>query len=73
MLITSGQIYRCQNPVCRCEMQVIKGSGAIAVQNPRCWCGGEMKKPYTPPALHKMPAETRVLTGASDGCATRPR
>jgi hypothetical protein len=63
-LMIEGQIYRCQNPLCRCEMKVIKASAAVALQNPRCWCGGKMKKPYTPPVLHEMPAKTRVLAGA---------
>jgi hypothetical protein len=43
MTINVGQRYRCQDPDCRCEIEVIKAS-TVAVLNPRCCCGEEMKK-----------------------------
>jgi|GEM_PF-2168525 len=57
-----GQIYRCQNLKCHSEVQVIK-SYATGRQNPRCCCGAEMKKPYTPPVLRELPSEMKVLIG----------
>jgi hypothetical protein len=64
MLMTEGQIYRCQNPLCRCEILVTKASALGALQNPRCGCGGNMKKPYTPPVLRVISADVRVPAGA---------
>jgi hypothetical protein len=65
MSILVGQIYRCQNPHCRSEMKVVKPSGTVGGKNPRCCCGAEMKKPYTPPVLRELPSEVRVF--ADDG------
>jgi hypothetical protein len=44
-------------------MKVIKPSGTVGGQNPRCCCGAEMKKPYRAPVLRELPAEIKVLVG----------
>jgi hypothetical protein len=46
-------------------MKVVKPSGTVGGKNPRCCCGAEMKKPYTPPVLRELPSEVRVF--ADDG------
>jgi hypothetical protein len=50
MTMNMGKCYRCQNPDCRCEIEVIQAS-MEAVLNQRCCCGREMKKPFTEPML----------------------
>lgn len=49
----AGQHYRCQNPVCRAEIEVLKDS-VEGTSNPRCCCGAEMKKPYSKPVLQRL-------------------
>ena len=48
-----GQRYVCVNPLCRCEIEVIRPSSE-ARGNPKCCCGAEMKKPYTSPAFREL-------------------
>jgi hypothetical protein len=60
--MTDGQIYRCQNLECRCEVKVVKSSIETSA-NPRCGCGVQMKKAYTPPILRVLTSEMRVLVG----------
>lgn len=48
-----GQVYRCQNRRCGCEIKVIKSS-VESNSNPRCSCGAEMKKPWSKPVLRKL-------------------
>jgi len=60
MTMNVGQRYRCQNPDCRCEVEVIKAS-TEAVLNPRCCCGGEMKKRYTKPTLKILDFKPEVF------------
>jgi hypothetical protein len=62
MTMNVGQRYRCQDPDCRCEIEVIKAS-TVAVLNPRCCCGEEMKKPYTEPTLKILDAKPKVFDG----------
>ncbi len=45
MSMTEGQVYRCQNHHCGCEITVVKPSTQTNA-NPMCCCGSEMKKPY---------------------------
>jgi hypothetical protein len=63
MSIIVDQTYRCQNPNCRTEMIVIKPSAAVGDKNPRCCCGAEMKKPYSPPVLRELPSQVRAFAG----------
>jgi hypothetical protein len=60
MTMRAGQRYRCQNPNCRCEIEVIEAS-AQAEFNPRCCCGAEMKKRYTKPVLKILDTQPRVF------------
>jgi hypothetical protein len=46
MTMRAGQQYHCQNPSCRCQVEVKKTS-AEAQANPKCCCGAEMKTEYT--------------------------
>lgn len=48
-----GQAYRCQNVDCRAEIEVKKAS-IEGPANPRCCCGAEMKKVYSPPVLREL-------------------
>lgn len=55
-IMAVGQRYRCQNPHCRCEIEVIQPS-APSQSMPRCICGAEMKKPYQKPQFRKCTGE----------------
>jgi hypothetical protein len=46
MALRTGELYRCPNPSCGCEIQVTKGAqpGGGGDKMPRCCCGMEMKK-----------------------------
>ena len=52
--MTEGQVYHCQNSACDAEILVTKASSLEASANPRCACGAEMKKPYSPPVLRLL-------------------
>ena len=51
-----GQIFRCQNRDCGCEIRVLRTS-MNARTNPRCCCGAEMKKPYRKPAFRSLSSD----------------
>ena len=46
MALRTGELYRCPNESCGCEIQVTRGAkqGGGGDANPRCCCGMEMKK-----------------------------
>jgi hypothetical protein len=46
MALRTGELYRCPNEDCSCEIQVTRGAkpGGGGDNNPRCCCGMEMKK-----------------------------
>jgi hypothetical protein len=46
MALRTGELYRCPNESCSCEIQVTRGAkpGGGGDNNPRCCCGMEMKK-----------------------------
>jgi hypothetical protein len=47
MAMKRNERYRCVNPKCCCEIEVVKESlDATSVRNPRCACGQDMKKMY---------------------------
>jgi hypothetical protein len=48
MIMKTGELWRCTNPACRCEVLVQSGSETEG-SNPRCACGAPMKKNYAPP------------------------
>jgi hypothetical protein len=57
------QVYRCQNRDCRFEFVVTtKTSGETKKANPRCFCGAEMKKPYSPPVLLTRETERNLTS-----------
>ena len=60
MYMTEGQVYRCQNRDCGCEVKVIKPS-IESTSNPRCSCGAEMKKPYEKPVLRTLEPDVELL------------
>jgi hypothetical protein len=53
MIMKSGEHWHCVNPACGCAVVVESNSGTEG-QNPRCACGGIMKKGYSPPALRYL-------------------
>ena len=57
MTMQVGQSYRCQNPDCRCEIEVTKAS-METVTNPRCGCGAEMKRPYEKPGFKSLDSKS---------------
>lgn len=46
MPFRDGEVYRCPDPECGCEIRVTKGAqpGKGGDLNPRCCCGKEMQK-----------------------------
>src|SRR6266568_8168099 len=46
MAFKQGEVYKCPDPNCGCEITVTKGAapGCTGNQNPRCCCGKEMVK-----------------------------
>ena len=53
MVMKSGERWHCINPACGCKV-VVESKGEIAGQNPRCACGGIMKKGYSPPVFRYL-------------------
>ena len=50
LIMKSGESWHCTIPGCLCQVRV-EIAGEIEGQNPRCICGGLLKKAYTPPAF----------------------
>lgn len=50
MTMKRGEHWLCTNPACQCEI-LVESNGQIEGSNPRCACGGVMKKKYVPPRL----------------------
>ncbi len=46
MALKEGQVYKCPNPDCGCEITVTRSAapGKGGDQAPRCCCGKEMQK-----------------------------
>src|SRR5262245_15654291 len=57
----SGQHYMRINPLCRCEIEVMRPS-VEARGNLRCFCGAEMKKPSSAPVFRKLDTPHRPST-----------
>lgn len=60
MLLRKGQRYRCQNRDCQAEIEVMRDSIEGDFM-PRCCCGSEMKKPYSPPVLTNRNVDREIL------------
>ncbi len=58
---TERQVFRCQNRDCGCEIIVIKAPVKTR-SNPRCFCGAEMKKPYSPPVFRKLDPDDELVS-----------
>jgi len=58
-MMFAGQVYRCTNRRCNCEVIVSKGSQTEGGSLLRCCCGSQMKKPYTAPSLHEFSGSDR--------------
>lgn len=46
MALKDGEVYRCSDPNCNCEVTVTRGAAHAASsedQNPRCCCNAEMR------------------------------
>jgi hypothetical protein len=67
MTIRKGQRYRCQNPNCRDEIEMIKDLREVE-SDLRCHCGARIKKVYWRPVLREF---TGVEAMASVGDVTR--
>jgi hypothetical protein len=48
-----GEVWRCTNAECGCEIHVILGARDDGPGNPTCACGAALKKPYLKPAIKK--------------------
>ena len=53
MVMKSGERWHCINPRCGCIVLVESDAG-IEGENPRCTCGGVMKKDYSPPVFRYL-------------------
>ena len=60
MVLKKGQRYFCQNRECGAEIEVKRDSIEGAFR-PRCCCGSEMKKPYSPPVFTNRDVDREIL------------
>lgn len=51
MKMAKGDVRRCTNPGCDCEIHLITGACAEANRHPICCCGSVLKKSYRRPAF----------------------
>ena len=58
---TEPQVFRCQNRDCGCEIVVTK-TPLETKANPKCVCGAEMKKPYSPPVFRKLEPDDELAS-----------
>ena len=78
MLMKAKERWLCVNPACGCQV-IVEISGEIHGQNPRCACGGIMKKKYAAPSfayldflrLDKPPTTQASLPGTTAKPAPR--
>ncbi len=59
--MSQRQVYRCQNRDCGCEIVVTKTLIETKANNPRCFCGAEMKKPYSPPVIRMLEPDDELV------------
>ena len=50
MLMKARERWHCTNTECGCQV-VVEIGGEVEGQNPRCACGGIMRKKYTSPVF----------------------
>lgn len=65
MQMREGQRWHCTNQGCHGEILVTGAARTERQMNPRCICGGVMKKPYTAPLAKSVgaPAAIRRFLG----------
>jgi hypothetical protein len=50
MLLKTGEHWHCTNPVCHCEIVIVRAS-EIDGRNALCFCGSVLKKKYVSPVF----------------------
>lgn len=60
MTMIEGQVYRCLNRKCGCEIKVLHSS-IHGSTNPTCCCGTEMKKPYFKPTVRAVSSGPELM------------
>jgi hypothetical protein len=53
MIMKSGERWHCINPACGCSV-LVETNGEVEGENPRCACGGILKKDYSPPVFRYL-------------------
>ncbi len=62
-MFTERQVFRCQNRDCSCEIVIIKTPAETrGRRNPRCVCGAEMKKRYSPPVFRTLDPDDELVS-----------
>lgn len=56
MPLKLGERYVCQNPLCKCEIEITRAS-IDTNGTPKCACGSPLKKPYRSPAFRELAAQ----------------
>jgi hypothetical protein len=64
MIMRKDQRYRCQNPNCRGEIEVMTNSGEED-SNARCHCGAKVKKVYSKPVFREL-SHVEAIARAED-------
>ncbi len=62
MRLQKGQRWLCEYRYCGCEIQILASSEVECGINPRCSCGGVMKKIYVTPEAKPCEALAAVTT-----------
>jgi len=68
--LQKGQRWKCEYRYCGCEIEILASSEVECGINPRCSCGGVMKKIYLTPEVkpgEALAAETTVRRKAASG------
>jgi hypothetical protein len=53
MVMKSGERWHCSNAACGCSV-LVETTGEIEGRNPRCACGGVLKKDFSPPVFRPL-------------------
>jgi hypothetical protein len=65
MVIEEGQVFRCQDRECGCEIRVLRSS-IDAQENPRCGCGAGMKKLWRTPGFRILNSDRELAAVKSN-------
>ena len=76
MLMKAKEHWHCVNLACGCQV-IVEVGGEIDGQNPRCACGGIMKKKYAAPSFSYLeflqpddPPEARATAKEEESCSS---